>query len=85
MRADTTGLNVDFFTVVISVEETTEEIIAYHFQSRVPADGDNESSWRNSTMKPVISQYTHRISLLLTLVLGFALDSYNNKDILLVL
>ena len=34
--------------------------------------------------KQVISHYTRRISLLLTLVLGFASDSYNNNDILLV-
>ena len=34
--------------------------------------------------KQVISQYTRRISLLLTLVLGFASDSCNNNDILLV-
>ena len=34
--------------------------------------------------KQVISHYTRRISLLLTLVLGFASDSCNNNDILLV-
>ena len=34
--------------------------------------------------KQVISHYTRRISLLLTLVLGFASDSFNNNDILLV-
>ena len=34
--------------------------------------------------KQVISHYTRRISLLLTLVLSFTSDSYNNNDILLV-
>ena len=37
--------NVDFFTVAISVEETTEEINAHHFRGRVlyRLDQDNES------------------------------------------
>ena len=34
--------------------------------------------------KQVISHYTRRISLLLTLVLGFTSDSCNNNDMLLV-
>ena len=34
--------------------------------------------------KQVISHYTRRISFLLTLVLGFASESCNNNDILLV-
>ena len=34
--------------------------------------------------KQVISHYTHRISLLLTLILSFASDLCNNNDILLV-
>ena len=38
MRVDAPRPNVDFYTVVISVEETTEQIIAHHFQGRVPAD-----------------------------------------------
>ena len=34
--------------------------------------------------KQIVTHYTHRISLLLTLVLSLALDSCNNNDILLV-
>ena len=55
MKVDAPRPNVDFYTVVISVEETTEQIIAHHFQGRVPADQDNENGWKDSTMDSFIA------------------------------
>ena len=42
LRADALGPNVDFLTVAISVEETTEEINAHHFQGRVLYSGSRQ-------------------------------------------
>ena len=64
------------FWSIIDSSLTRSHCLLFH---KISTDWDSPLGY-----KQVISHYTCRILLLLTLVLGFASDSCNNNDILLV-
>ena len=62
--------------MITTIETYRSHCLLFH---KISTDLDSPLGY-----KQVISHYSHRITLLLTLVLGFALDLCNNNDILLV-